>query len=427
MIKSEVLEGISLEERVKTDLSDAKIKFMGANQNIPISDELLSKHILFTGAIGTGKTNAMFQLVDQIINNMGKDDVMIIFDTKGDFLKEFYREGIDTIISNDSMTTEYWNLMKESIIDGEEHIEDNLMEIANTLFEEKIKKSNAPFFPMAAKEVFYGIMLFLIRRGRDINNETLSDFIVEASIEDVISIFKGHYDLKGIIDYIYGGNTSGQSQGVYSELRNACREIFIGNFKKNGNFSIREFIRKKGGKVLYIEYDIGIGKVLTPIYKLMYDLAIKESLSRKKSEGNVYYIIDEFRLLPNLYHIDNGVNFGRRLGAKFIVAMQNVEQIRDGYGKELANSILSGFSTVVSFRSTDEATRNFIKGLYGKNRKRIVYRSATYSLGNKEEVVLSDVIEDWDISKLQTGEAIISMPNCNPIKFQFQLYKSKKN
>lgn len=425
MAKKEVLEGSTLENEILFNNEDTKVKFKGAKQSIPITNDLLSKHILFIGAIGTGKTNTMFQLVDQIISNMSDDDVMILFDTKGDFKNEFYRKEKDVIISNDKESTNYWNIMKEALVDGDEHIEDYLMEIANTLFEEKIKNSNAPFFPMAAKDVFYGIMSFLIRRGKDINNETLNDFIVEASIDDVISVFQRHYDLKGIIDYIYGGAESGQSQGVYSELRNMCRELFIGNFKKEGDFSVREFIRKKEGRVLFIEYDMGIGKVLTPIYKVIYDLAIKESLSRKKSLGNVYYIIDEFKLLPNLYHIDNGVNFGRSLGAKFIIAMQNIEQIRHSYGKELAHSVLSGFSTTVSFRATDETTREYVKGLYGKQRRKLVYRSSNYSAGNKEEIIFADVVEDWDISNLKNGEAIISIPNYNPFKFQFSQYKSK--
>jgi type IV secretory pathway TraG/TraD family ATPase VirD4 len=64
----------------------------------------------------------------------------------------------------------------------------------------------------------------------------------------------------------------------------------------------------------------------------MLDMAIKEALGRKKSEGNVWFVIDEFRLIPNLQHVDDGVNFGRSLGAKFIIGVQNVEQVFHAYG-----------------------------------------------------------------------------------------------
>ncbi len=52
---------------------------------------------------------------------MDNDDVMIIFDTKGDYYEKFYRPG-DIVISNDKRATgknnvDYWNLFKEVGID----------------------------------------------------------------------------------------------------------------------------------------------------------------------------------------------------------------------------------------------------------------------------------------------------------------------
>jgi hypothetical protein len=49
-------------------------------------DEYLSRHLLFLGGIGTGKTNAMMQLVVALRERADPDDVFIVFDTKGDFL-----------------------------------------------------------------------------------------------------------------------------------------------------------------------------------------------------------------------------------------------------------------------------------------------------------------------------------------------------
>ncbi|SHH91850.1 type IV secretory system conjugative DNA transfer family protein [Clostridium grantii] len=420
------LEGKFLEENKSLYLPNSKVLFIGNEASIGLDEELLSKHILFIGGIGTGKTNAMLQSIEQIQKNMNKNDVMIIFDTKGDFYNQFYRKGIDAVISNDDKATgvcniDYWNLMKEAMVDGDAHLEENLLEICTTLFQEKISKSQNPFFPLAAKDVFYGILTYLIRRGKAMHNKELNLFLNQASIKQVIERLELHKDLKSIVNYI-SNPESPQTQGVYSELQQVRRELLVGNFRKEGGLSIRDFVRNKGGRTLFIEYDLGIGKVLTPIYRLMIDLAIKESLSRNKSEGNVYYIIDEFMLLPNLYHIENGLNFGRSLGAKFIVAMQNVEQIRSSYGYEIANSILSGFNTNVSFRVNDYATREFVKSIYGQNRKKIAYNSLVSTQPIREEVILSNVVEDWDISSLGVGEAIISIGKMQPTKFKFEKY-----
>ena len=426
MLKSEILEGISLKDRISMPTSsDVGVSLIGDSETIPLTSSVLSKHLLYTGTIGTGKTTAMFQLLHQLIGKMTDDDVMVIFDTKGDFKEEFYRPGKDVVISSDAKATAYWNIFKEVRINGDDYIEENLLEIVSSLFEEKIKRSNAPFFPQAAKDVLFGIMSYIIYKNEpeDLDNAELYAYLRDANINDVVDALMSVGDLRSIIDYIYnGGDGSEQTQGVYSELRNVANELFVGNFRKRGDFSVREFVRNKGGKILFIEYDLSIGKVLTPIYKALIDLAIKESLSRDKSEGNVFFVIDEFKLLPNLYHIDNGVNFGRSLGAKFIVAMQNIQQIIDGYGYEKAYSILSAFGTSIAFRVTDKATKEFIQNLYGMNRKRFVFKGTSYSEGNKEQVTYSNVIEDWDILDLKVGEAIISVADYDsaPMKFKFK-------
>jgi len=187
---------------------------------------------------------------------------------------------------------------------------------------------------------------------------------------------------------------------------------------------VRDAIRRKGGHCIFIEYDLGIGNLLTPIYRLLLDLAIKESLCREKSEGNVWFIIDEFRLLPNLQHVDSGVNFGRSLGAKFMIGAQSIEQIFHGYGESLARSILSGFMTTVAFRVNDATTREFIKGLFGKNRKREAYMAAVQTRGIVENVRDANVVEDWDITNLPTGQAILGVPGNMPFLFQFDRHKS---
>ena len=134
--------------------------------------------------------------------------------------------------------------------------------------------------------------------------------------------------------------------------------------------------------------------------------------------------VDEFRLVPNLQHVDDGVNFGRSLGAKFMVGIQNVEQVFHAYGEPLARSILSGFVTTVAFRVNDSATREYIQGLFGKNRKREAYMASVHSRGIVEQVRDANVVEDWDIASLPVGRAIIGMPGLEPFVFQFDRYES---
>ena len=433
--KTEVFAGQSLLQRPPTysvaqprcrltgsDVDNAKVSF-------ELDDNLFSRHLLFIGGIGTGKTNAISQIISQIKPHMTSNDVMFIFDTKGDFYEQFYKPG-DVVISNDDKAIgtngpDYWNIYQE--LTKGRTLETDVIEVARTLFYEKTQRTNQPFFPNAARDLFTAILLNF-RRSTDCskqNNAYLRKFIDSSTPAALREMLQEHEDLRAIASYI-SEDRSPQTQGVFSELQQTLREIFVENFARAGTLSVRDVIRQKGGKTIFVEYDLGIGNALTPIYRLLFDLAIKESVRRNRSEGNVWFVIDEFRLVPNLQHIDDGVNYGRSLGAKFIIGVQNVEYLYHIYGEQLARSILSGFMTCVSFSVNDEATRKFVQGRYGKNRKMESFSSSVSNKPVHEQLREGNVVEDWDIANLPTGRAIVGIPNREPFLFQFDPYRPKQ-
>lgn len=391
--------------------------------SVPLDQELLSRHLMFLGGIGTGKTNALEQLIGQLRYSMTQNDVMIIFDTKGDFYRRFYRPG-DVVISNDETATgsngeDYWNIFNE--IEYGSRMEENIVEISKALFNQRIERTNQPFFPNAAKDLFGAVLTHFTRNKGTLHadNESLRRFLDKSPTAELREMLGQHDDLKAMISYIFD-DRSPQTQGVISELQQLSRELFLGNFKKQGTLSMRELVRQKGGRIIFIEYDIAVGGMLAPIYTLLFDLAIKEALGRKKTEGNVYFIADEFRLMPNLQHVDDAVNFGRSMGVKFMIGIQNVEQVYECYGEERARSIMSGFLTTIAFRVNDASSKQYIKDLHGSNLKREIYMSSVQSRGLVENIREGSVVEDWDITNLGLGQAIIGLPGRPPFRFQFR-------
>lgn len=426
-----ILYGERIVPNVPIDPKGALFALIGTNLHDeqiawPINMEALSRHMLLLGAIGTGKSNAMNNIIRSIRSGMGEQDIMLVFDTKGDYYKEFARPG-DVVISNDNRATsdrgpDFWNLFGEVTIDG--HWDENALEIVKTIFADRLEKTSQPFFPNAAKDLLCALILDICRaEGRDErkNNEALLRMLQTLTSERMVGLLKQHKDFASMIPYIQDPN-SGQTLGVISELQSATRELFIGNFAKNGNLSMRQLIRKKGGRIIFVEYDLGIGGVLTPIYRLLFDLAIKEALCRERNEGNVYFVMDEFSLLPQLQHVDDGVNFGRSLGARFIIGTQNIGQIYDAYGEDRASSLLSGFSTTICFRLNDNRSREFFKELNGKNGRVTSYDSGIRAKGNIDQFRDAYVVEDHDIANLRIGEAIVRTGGYPPFRFRFKRY-----
>ena len=410
----------------------AKFQLVGTSEYgermfIPVGEKLLSRHMLLLGGIGTGKSNAFNHIIRSVRQSISTDDVIIIFDTKGDYYNEFYVPG-DIVISNDERATggygaDYWNIFEEVTID--DRVEDNILEISKSLFSEKIESSSQPFFPNAAKDLFSAMMLHLVRSDKFAdkrNNQSLRSYFNTLTPDIMKQILEQHDDLKAMKSYI-DDVKSGQTLGVMSELQQAVREVFTGNFKNNGTLSMRKIVKNKGAKVVFIEYDLSLGAVLTPIYKLLIDLAIKEALCRHTNEGNVYFFIDEFRLVPHLDHIDDGVNFGRSLGAKFTIGIQNIDQMMAAYGEYRAKSILSGFGTTFAFKVNDAESRMYIKNMFGTNTKLQTYMSTVQNRGISEQLTESCVVEDSDINNLSVGEAIVRIYEGSPFKFKFNLYQ----
>lgn len=384
------------------------------------------------GGTGSGKTNTFYYFIEQLKRKMTANDVMIVFDTKGDFESKFYSQG-DIILGNSSKyknITEKWNIYKELVVDGwnDENIQMNTNEITYSLFKDAMEKTNQQFFPSAARDLFASILLAHLKAGKNsidirklaFNNKALKGYFDKLNPKKIIKLLSVSPELSSVLSYI-GDGSSNQALGVIAEMQNVIRKIFIGSFAQDGRFSVREFVRQKNAKTLFIEYDLSMGETLTPIYRLLFDLALKEAMGRSKSEGNVYFVCDEFKLLPDLQHIEDGVNFGRSLGVKVFAGVQSIEQLYEIYGESKGKNIAAGFSSVYAFKANDSSTRDFISDLYGKNIILEQYKTSNNTL--VEEKREGKTVEDWNLNNLQIGQAIVGLPFKQPFVYKFDEYK----
>ena len=103
-----------------------------------------------------------------------------------------------------------------------------------------------------------------------------------------------------------------------------------------------------------------------------------------------------------------------------MIGIQNIDQVYENYGENRARSLLSGFLTSICFRVNDYKSKEYIKDLHGVNRKKEIYMASVQGRGIVENVRDSNVVEDWDISRLKLGQAIIGFPGQEPFLFQFK-------
>lgn len=391
--------------------------------------KLLSSHLLAVGSIGSGKTNLLYHIVKSIVEKVRNQDIIIFFDSKGDFLKRFYRQG-DYVVGNSKQYGGYplakWNLYKELAQTGALDREDTIREVATSLFQKKMDTAKDPTFASGARDIFAALIEAQFRNGEaDLDNASLRRKIRGLDIAGIKSVVDRHADLRWINIYMHN-ESSATTQSFLSPLGGVINDVFSSHFAESGDFSIRRAISARGGRSVFLEYDIVNSNLLDTVYTVLLDLASKDALGNTDENRCVYFILDEFPLIPRLNYIDNLLNFGRTRGVRVVAGIQNINQVLNTYGESLGTSILSGFSTYAAFHLFDKESRQFISERHGANRKlvRLDYADATR---NGEQIhELGKVIEDWDIVKLKQGQCILSLPDSAPYLFYPAKYPEHK-
>lgn len=430
-------------------------EFISANSRgrFVLSEELYSMHLLLLGGIGSGKTNVFHHIIRTIRDQMlyNSSDVMIIFDSKGDFYEK-HRRPSDILIGNSVQYRENsyrWNIYSEIMgrsyhsyekpqfdRDKARYLQDwelNARDLIKGLFQDR-RSETQPFFADAAASIITKKIISVLRKGdlNEMHTYKLKEFFLNAKVEqyDQMILDPDNRDFHSAKQY-YGDGSTPQALAVFAYINSLVDDLFCGVFgdisESGREFAMRELVGQKQGRVIFVEYDLRTGEVFRPIYQMLYDQALKEALGRTEKAGNVYLICDELKLMGRLEHIDDGLNFGRSLGVKVCAGIQSINQIFDIYGESRGKSILSGFSNMFCFRTGDAETVQFVQDHFGDRYESFVF----WPQQQNPECVTREghTVEKWNVLDLPRGTAIVDVWSKNPqppFRFGFQDYSKTR-
>lgn len=121
-----LLQGKSVEKNQLPQLCANPVVTLSGKHNGEIAkfcldESILSKHTLLIGGTGCGKTTLFYHIVEQLKNKMTSNDVMVIFDSKGDFYDKFgynknsivleIRDNIGIIQLDGIFSKKYWRMV----------------------------------------------------------------------------------------------------------------------------------------------------------------------------------------------------------------------------------------------------------------------------------------------------------------------------
>ncbi|NCB06506.1 MAG: hypothetical protein EOM69_13420 [Clostridia bacterium] len=154
----------------------------------------------------------------------------------------------------------------------------------------------------------------------------------------------------------------------------------------------------------------------------MLESALYQALDENGKEGALYLLLDDLRLLPKLPRLENALRLGRLKGVRVVACASGVAPLRKAYGETGAQGLLTAFDTTVAFRLHDRETRDVVKNLYGRHRVVESYSSSLPQHTLIEQAMDQYVIEDEDLTALQTGESLVCALHYPPFWFRVKRY-----
>lgn len=318
-----------------------------------------SIHVL--GETGSGKTEAIKLLAAQF--PLDRDTPVVVFDYKDDYARffELIGRGDDLVRLSISGSDATWNVFDEATTDEE------FEEIGRLLFKGDEEASSNPFFPQAARQVFVAL-LEQFATAESVTNFNFWEILRTMGDEEADARTATYRLLRD------GGHAAAaahvnpeapkQSSGVFSHLQLKLTELFTGDFRGRGEFSVREYMHAPDGRILVLDYPIDRGETVKPVYRFFIDWAIRYALQNRETKA--YFILDEFQTIPGLEKVERLVNVGRARNAYAVLGLQSVSQLESTYGEQAARSILSGLPQEVLLRPGDGRTTDYVRTRVGR-------------------------------------------------------------
>lgn len=395
--------------------------------NISLSDYILSHSTLFMGMSGCGKTTAMMQMTKRFLEQLSDDGIVLVFDSKKDYMKRFFDPNNPKHIVVSSSPADLdisysWNIFHELLAhegNYDDYSEILASELSSSLFS-CLKDSSQPFFPLTAADIFAKILIAFIRNAvrtgdfTPLNNTALKSALSGNMINNIKDLMSGYPDLSDSISMYLGDSDNNQALGILAFLNITKNRLFIGPFGNkcpSGDFSVRRLVREKKGRVIFLEYDVALAGTFDSIYSTLLDLAVNEAMSI--GTGRTYIITDEASLLPYSKAFATAPNFGRSRGIRLVTGIQSINQFVQNYGEAQAKSIFAGFGNLFCFRARDIETRQFIQESFGKT-----FENYSWSGINTQHEGYT--VADSDILSLSPGECYANIFEYRPFKFKFE-------
>lgn len=384
--------------------------------SIPIPARSEFQGIFFHGSTGSGKTQAMMRLLDEI-RRLGEP--AIIYDKECTIKPYFFDETIDVELNPVSIHCANWDLWSEC---------GNPMEFGNlaTYLIPKAVQGSDPFWVDSARTILTS-MAWKIRERDDKSAIRLLQLLLTTTLDEMRNILKGTESENLVSKEIEKTAISIKSVlATYTKALRFLEGLDTGDAPK---FSIKDWIKsvadstsaKKGW--LFITSRSKYHKEIKPLISLWLGLAMQGIQSLKpNSNKRIWLVMDELASLHRLEMLSDTLADIRKFGGCVAVGIQSISQLEFLYGNQEAHAITDLLNTSLYFRSPKSRVAKWVSEDLGEQVIDEVRESQSYGPnsirdGNtiSTQRVVRKTVDSGEIMTMEDLECFVRLIGNHPI------------
>jgi type IV conjugative transfer system coupling protein TraD len=377
-----------------------------------------TRHFLFHGTVGSGKSNAIKELLEQIRR---RGDRAVIYDKSCNLLEEFYCPDIDILLNSLDVRGRHWSMWRECR-DSTDFDSYAAAQIPMPL------STQDPFWIHAARTIF-SAAAYEMRNDPDRSVIKLLRYLLTADLDVLQKYLKGTE-----AETLVSEKAEKTAISIKSVLATYLKSMKYIQDEKNP-FSIREWIQdEKANNWLFITSLADRHESLKPLISAWLDIAVNALMSLPPSQDRrIWLILDELPSLQQLPYLTSTLSESRKFGGCIVIGAQNYAQIEKIYGQSGAREISALLNTRFMFRQPDPdmakwSAENFGESIIEEVREGISYGANTMRDGisiNRVET-RKPLINFSEIMSLDDLHAYVRLPGKFPVTtVQFQ-YKERE-
>lgn len=326
---------------------------------VPIPQDKLLRNIMMTGAMGTGKSQALLYLLDEA-RRLGIK--CVIYDKTGEFTEQFFRDGKDILLNPFDVRCAPWSIFKDIQQDFD-------YSMLSSFFVPENKNSADPVWDNAARILLEDV--FRIVHSFPTNQQTaamVQGIILRTPLDELAELLRIHGAASA--GTINEKNERG-SESVRLTL-SASPSIRYFNYLPvpvpGNEFSIREWIRRQDDSWLFLSSRVDMHEVIKPFTSLWVELALLSIMTLRPDHSKVraMFFLDELASLSKMKGLEIAATEARKFGISTFVGLQNLAQIDHIYGNDMAKVLAGNFQTKFILRVEDESTAKRYADQLGK-------------------------------------------------------------